>query len=56
MKLGGRQTKQGVRTTANAFLAEWYSMLPILNLLESGMTVEQLRKYAQTHVLPGFDI
>jgi len=25
-----------------------------LSLLESGTTVEQLRKYAQTHAPPGF--
>jgi len=56
MKLGGRQTKKEVRTTAHAFLTGWYSMLPVLNLLESGMKVEQLRKNSQTHVLPGFDI
>jgi hypothetical protein len=54
MKLSGRQTKRGVQATANALLAGWYSLLSVLNLLESGMTVEQLRKYSQTHAPPGF--
>jgi hypothetical protein len=53
MKLSGRQTKRGVRATASGLLAGWYALLSVLSLLESGTTVEQLRKYAQTHAPPG---
>lgn len=54
MKLSGRQTKRGVRATASGLLAGWYALLSVMSLLESGTTVEQLRKYAQTHAPPGF--
>lgn len=54
MKLSGRQNKRGARVTASGLLAGWYALLSVLNLLESGTTVEQLRKYAQTHAPPGF--
>lgn len=56
MKLSGRQTKRGVRATASGLLAGWYALLSVMSLLESGTTVEQLRKYAQTHAPPGFDV
>ena len=54
MKLSGRQTKRGVKATASGLLAGWYSLLSVLSLLDSGITIEQLWKYAKTHAPPGF--
>jgi hypothetical protein len=54
MKLSGRQTKFGVESTSNALLAGWYSLLAMLSLLESNVSLHELKKLAKTYAPPGF--
>ncbi len=52
MKLSGRRTKYGVESTVAALLAGWYSMMAMLQLLESETSVNQLRKLAKMYAPP----
>jgi hypothetical protein len=53
MKLSGRQTKHGVESTASALLAGWYILLAMSSVLQSGITLEEIRELAQAHAPPG---
>ena len=54
MKLSGRLTKHGVESTATALLAGWYSLLAMLNLLETEVPLDELRRLAKMYAPPGF--
>lgn len=54
MKLSGRQTKHGVKSTASALLAGWYSLLSMLCLLENDVSLHELKQLAKTYAPPGF--
>jgi hypothetical protein len=53
MKLSGRQTKHGVRSTPTALLAGWYTMMAMLSLLESEASLDELRNLAKSFAPPG---
>lgn len=53
MKLSGRQTKHGVKSTPNALLAGWYCMMAMLSLLEDETSLERLKELAKTFSPPG---
>jgi hypothetical protein len=53
MKLSGRQTKHGVKSTPTAMLAGWYSMMAMMSLLESETSLEDLRQLVKSFAPPG---
>ena len=53
MRLSGRQTKHGVKSTSTAMLAGWYSMMAMLSLLESETSLEDLRQLVKSFAPPG---
>ena len=54
MKLSGRLTKHGVKSTPSALLAGWYILLAALNLLETDVPLDELRELAKMYAPPGF--
>lgn len=54
MKLSGRQTKHGVKSTASALLAGWYCMMSMMSLLTNDTSLAELRNLAKTYAPPGF--
>jgi hypothetical protein len=54
MKLSGRQTKHGVKSTASGLLAGWYCMMSMMSLLTNDTSLTELKSLVKIYAPPGF--